>query len=117
MLSLSDWLKTEFKRLGEKLGRNMWMIQDGDHQLCKQRLSSLIAVLDQARSDLDSVRAEFSTVPLPLQTSCSGLKSKSTQQQDRKYSQAIGNHPSCGRAPIPVRRDSGEPTDTPHAFR
>src|SRR4030043_1166266 len=117
MLSLSDWLKTEFKRLGEKLGRNMWMIQDGDHQLCKQRLSSLIAVLDQARSDRDSVRAEFSTVPLPLQASCSGLKSKSPQQQDRKCSQAIGNRPSCGRAPIPVGGASWEPTDTPHAFR
>lgn len=116
MLSLSGWLKTEFKRLGEKLGRNMWMIQDGDHQLRKQRLSSLIAALGQARPDLDSVRAELSAGPLPLQPSCSGLKSKSTQQQDGEYSQAIGNRPSCGRVPIAVRRDSGGPTDTPHAF-
>jgi len=74
MLSLSEWLKTEFERPGEKLGRNMWMIQDGDHQLCKQKLSSLIAVLGPMRPDVDNTRAEVSPVPLPLQPSCSGLQ-------------------------------------------
>lgn len=100
-------MKIGFERLGEQLGRNMWMIREWDHQLCEQQLSSLIPVLDQMRLDLDNTQAEISTVTLPHNNVGAARKSETSPVATDRILTKCQRHPII--QPVPDSLLGGTP--------